>query len=126
MSVSAQRWVELSRVGLWASLLALLLVLSLTTWLWPPEGATPSLAIWLLKIGPLLIFVPGLLRSNTRSCAWLCFMVMFYFLLGVVNAMIPSGGTVDLVQIALSIAVFCFGIVFIRATAKARNAALAE
>lgn len=112
------RW---SRYGLFASFFGLLLVLTLTTWLWPPEGAEPTLAIWLLKIGPLLMFLPGLLRNNTRSCAWLCFVVMFYFLIGVLNAMIPSGGSIDVVQIGLSVAVFTFGIVFIRYTAKKRE-----
>ena len=35
--------------------------------------------IWLGKLLPLLIFLPGMLRDNLRSYIWLCFVSLMYF-----------------------------------------------
>jgi len=37
--------------------------------------------IWALKVMPLLIFLPGMLRDNLRSYIWLCFVCLGYFLI---------------------------------------------
>jgi len=37
--------------------------------------------IWLVKLGPLLIFLPGMLRDNLRSYIWVSFMSLGYFVL---------------------------------------------
>ncbi len=52
----------------WLSL-TLLLVLQLI------ESAIqqPPLLIWVVRVMPLLIFVPGMLKDNLRSYIWACF-----------------------------------------------------
>ncbi|MDE0930346.1 MAG: DUF2069 domain-containing protein [Halioglobus sp.] len=37
--------------------------------------------IWVLKVLPLLIFVPGMLKDNLRSYIWLCFVCLGYFMI---------------------------------------------
>jgi uncharacterized membrane protein len=37
--------------------------------------------IWVLKVMPLLIFLPGMLRDKLRSYIWLCFVCLGYFLI---------------------------------------------
>ena len=37
--------------------------------------------IWVLKLLPLLIFLPGMLKDNLRSFIWLCFVCLGYFLI---------------------------------------------
>lgn len=36
--------------------------------------------IWLLKLMPLLIFLPGMLKDKLRSYIWLCFVCLGYFM----------------------------------------------
>ena len=37
--------------------------------------------IWVLKVLPLLLFLPGMLKDNLRSFIWLCFVCLGYFLI---------------------------------------------
>ena len=37
--------------------------------------------IWVLKLLPLLLFLPGMLKDNVRSFIWLCFVCLGYFLI---------------------------------------------
>ncbi|MCB1688700.1 MAG: DUF2069 domain-containing protein [Halioglobus sp.] len=37
--------------------------------------------IWVFKILPLLLFLPGMLKDNLRSFIWLCFVCLGYFLI---------------------------------------------
>lgn len=37
--------------------------------------------IWVLKLLPLMLFLPGMLRDNLRSFIWLCFVCLGYFLI---------------------------------------------
>lgn len=43
----------------------------------------------LLQSVPLLMFVPGMLANHHRTYSWLCFVVLFYFIVGVTNVMSP-------------------------------------
>ena len=36
--------------------------------------------IWFLKLFPLLIFLPGMMKDNLRSYIWVCFVCLGYFL----------------------------------------------
>ena len=37
--------------------------------------------IWVLKLLPLLIFLPGMRKDNLRSYIWLCFVCLGYFII---------------------------------------------
>jgi len=36
--------------------------------------------VWIIRIIPLLLFVPSVARDNLRAVIWLCFVVLFYFI----------------------------------------------
>ena len=50
-----------------------------------------GLGIWLFKIMPFIILIPGLIQKRHRTATWLSFMSMFYFILGVLLAFTPGG-----------------------------------
>lgn len=52
--------------------------------------ATASIGSWLMACVPLLLTLPGLWRRHGRSLQWLCFLVLFYFTLGVLQAFSPD------------------------------------
>jgi len=37
--------------------------------------------IWVLKVMPLLLFLPGMRKDNMRSYIWLCFVCLGYFMI---------------------------------------------
>ena len=61
--------------GVLASFTVLILTQLLDSWV-----RQPPLTIWVLRVLPLLIFVPGLIRDNVRTYIWLCFVILLYFL----------------------------------------------
>jgi len=36
--------------------------------------------VWIIRIIPLLLFMPSVARDNLRAVIWLCFVVLFYFI----------------------------------------------
>ena len=38
-----------------------------------------NLAVWALKLLPLLMLIPGLIRQTFRTYSWLCFVCLIYF-----------------------------------------------
>lgn len=56
------------------------------TWLYLLSGT----GIWLFKILPLLLFVPGLITRRHSTSAWLSYMSMLYFVLAVLLAFTPN------------------------------------
>lgn len=81
MTETARRYSDLPLahwIGL-GSFLALMGILALTTfWPTPVEGASKT-AILLIKLVPLVIFLPGLVRGRNLTYIWACFMMMIYF-----------------------------------------------
>ena len=102
------------------------IVLTLTTWWLHQEGRQPSLTIWLVRIVPLLVFVPGMLKRNLRSLAWLCFVVLMYFMIAVTEAMSPLRLWINYVEVVLSVAIFLTAMMTIRWQAQAKRQQLAE
>lgn len=49
-------------------------------------GTNASIGFWLMQVVPLLLTVPGVLQHNPRTLQWLGFLVLFYFLNGVLQA----------------------------------------
>lgn len=92
-------------IGL-ASFLAMIGVLALTTfWPAPVEGASKAV-ILSVKVIPLLIFVPGLVRARNTTYIWACFMVMIYFVPFSASAYMNDWPTTTLILLALTILFF--------------------
>lgn len=105
-------------VSFWAQIL----VLTVTTWWLHQEGRQPSLTIWLIRIVPLLFFVPGLMRNNLRSLTWLCFVCLLYFMMAVTEAMSPLRLWINDIEVALSVTVFVSAMLTIRWCSQWRRA----
>jgi len=77
----------------------------------------PSLAtlvIWLIQVLPLAIFMPSLHLGSLRSFAWVSFVILLYFMHGVLVAFNPASLIFGLIEAALCTIVFCALIVYIR------------
>ena len=66
-------------VGLAALGASYVIFILLISWL-NFQGANSNFKIWLVKVIPLLILVPGLIKKNHRAYSWLCFVILPYFI----------------------------------------------
>jgi len=80
-----------------SSYLVTLLILLISTFASAPEADMPlwlyvasGIGIWLFKILPLLLFVPGLIARKHSTTAWLSYMSMLYFVLAILLAYTPG------------------------------------
>lgn len=80
-----------------------LLVLNALAQQFAPEARLSTLVIQLV---PLLIFVPGMLAKHYRTYSWLCFVVLFYFIVGVTNVMSPLADVYGWVTLLASVVLF--------------------
>ncbi|MEH6473623.1 MAG: DUF2069 domain-containing protein [Halopseudomonas sp.] len=82
-----------------------------TLWIAPPQGANP-LVIWLVQSFLLLAFVPFIFKQQPRPFIWLCFVILFYFCAGVLNAL--QGSWSGILQTLLSTGIFCSAMMYAR------------
>ena len=85
--------VQVTRLLVVVSLLALLLVQLLLSW----QQRAPWV-VWLLRWLPLLVLVPGLCADRLRSFLWLCLVCLLYILASVLRLFsfpgdLPAVGT---------------------------------
>lgn len=102
------RWLVLS------TYFGLLLYFLVNTIVVTPSITLATPVIWLIQTVPLLIFLWGLLRSNPRTYAWMCFVVLLYFTHGVLLAFDPSRRWLGITETLLCIVMFVAMILFIR------------
>lgn len=102
------RWLVLS------TYFGLLLYFLVNTIVVTPSITLATPVIWLIQTVPLLIFLRGLLRSNPRTYAWMCFVVLLYFTHGVLLAFDPSRRWLGITETLLCIVMFVAMILFIR------------
>lgn len=69
-----------ARLTALACYLALHVVFFLKTVAIPVGDKAPSIIGWAVYSLPLLLFLPGMLRSSYRSYVWLCFVLLIYFI----------------------------------------------
>jgi uncharacterized membrane protein len=70
----------------------------------PPEASRGFMLA--VKIVPLIIFLPGLLKGNLRAHIWLCFVVLFYFTRSVVAAFLTEGDILESTITATTVILF--------------------
>ena len=93
---------------------ALLVLIFLRTGLSLSMASLAGLVAWGIQALPLASLLPGLHAARPRTYAWLGFVIQFYFIHGVVLAFNPARLGWGLVQILLSVLIFCGLIAFIR------------
>lgn len=69
------------------------------------EAATRGF-LWVIWIGPLLVFLPGLVRGTWKTYLWLCFVLLIYFMVVVSNLFGPRAGPSDWLQLVLICVLF--------------------
>jgi uncharacterized membrane protein len=77
-------------------------------------GGTFFSVIYIVQIIPLLLFLPGLYRTRLRSYAWLSFVILLYFMQGVLTAFETQTRLIGLAEVIICTLLFCCIVVFIR------------
>ena len=70
--------------------------------------------IWLIRVMPLLPFSVGLHQNHPRTYTWLSFVVLLYFINGVLVSFDPERQIMGIVYAVLSVTLFSFLILFVR------------
>jgi uncharacterized membrane protein len=78
--------------------------------------------IWVAKLLPLLIFLPGMLRGRLRSYLWLCFVSLGYFTALVERLFAQPGSPLVLIGLVAVIVLFCSSMFYVRWRARAVRA----
>jgi uncharacterized membrane protein len=85
----------------------------------PMGGREPNFTMLAVHTLPLLLFLPGILRRNQRTYAWLSFLLLLYFVLTVEGLFSPFASNYHWLALALLVGLFCGCIGFIRWTGMA-------
>lgn len=80
--------------------------------------ATVAIFLWLVGVLPLSIFIPGLRRNNLRTYAWMCFMILMYFLHAVTLAFSTGSLFYGLLYTLLCTVLFCAAVAYIKLAKK--------
>ena len=105
-----------ANVLVWASWLTLLVVQVLDAW----STQVPWI-IWLGKIVPLLVFVPGMLKHNLRSYIWMCFVSLLYFLVLVERLFAQPDSILAMIGMVAVVVLFNAAMLFVRWRARERR-----
>ena len=73
-----------------------------------------GVGIWLFKILPLLLFVPGFFSRSHKSAAWLSYVSMLYFILAVLLAFTPGASLWGWGMVFSTIVLFISSMLFTR------------
>ena len=96
------------------SFLLLLLFYTLRfLWLAPASSANPWV-IWLIYLLPLIGFTPAVLSGKPRPHAWLCFVLLVYFLGAVITATQPNLALLGWIEVILLVTLFSSAMLFAR------------
>ena len=82
-------------------------------WLAPASSANPWV-IWLVYLIPLIGFTPSVLSGKPRPHAWLCFVLLIYFLGAVVTATQPNLALYGWIEVLLLVILFNGAMLFAR------------
>lgn len=84
------------------------------------SGLPLSVAIflWLVAILPLSIFIPGLRKNDLRTHAWLCFLILMYFLHAVTVAFTSGTLFYGLLYTLICTGLFCASVTYIKLAKK--------
>ncbi|SFH72466.1 DUF2069 domain-containing protein [Modicisalibacter xianhensis] len=107
------RLTQRARQGVIASyvvLIALLFVGGLQLQAQSDNGLMPML----VRILPLILFLPSIVTQRPRGHAWLAFVSLLYFMQGVMIATLPDKAWLGMLEVAASLALFISSMFFAR------------
>lgn len=70
--------------------------------------------IWLLRLVPLLLFIPGMLADRLRSYIWLCFVCLLYFMSAVLRVFAQPQDPVTITGLVAIVALFISAMLYVR------------
>ena len=79
--------------------------------------------IWLGKLAPLLIFVPGMRRDNLRTYIWLCFVSLLYFIALVERLFAQPESLLAITGMVAVVVLFVAAMLYVRWRARELRAA---
>jgi uncharacterized membrane protein len=97
----------------WLGFAALLLQQALDAWLHQAPWF-----IWLVKLFPLLIFLPGMLKDNLRSFIWVCFVCCGYFLVLVQRVFAQPDSVLVISGLVAVVVLFIAAMLYVRWRAR--------
>jgi uncharacterized membrane protein len=101
--------VRITRLVCWTSLAALACLQLVESFLQP----TPTL-IWIMRVLPLLVFLPGIIADNLRSYIWLCFVCLLYFMTLVLRLFADPHSIVAILGMISVVSLFITGMFYVR------------
>lgn len=97
----------------WLSWSALLLLQAVDAW----THEAPWF-IWAVKLIPLLLFLPGMLKDNLRSFIWLCFVCLGYFLILVQRIFAQPDNLLVIAGLVAVVVLFIAAMMYVRWRAR--------
>ena len=92
------------KLGLWATHGTYAVFLLIMSWA-NFQVTHGSFTLWLVKLFPLLIFIPGFIKKKYRTYSWLCFAILPYFVW--INPLVMGRGNwSDWVMTLLTVVMF--------------------
>ncbi len=82
--------------------------------------------IWVFKLLPLLIFLPGLMGDRLRSYLWLCFVSLGYFVSLVERQFADPGSPLAAVGLVAVSLLFCSAMLYVRWRARQLKSAAGD
>ena len=89
--------------------IALILLMVFESWF---ENSIP--AVWVARLLPLLLFVPGVIAGRLRTQIWLCLVCLLYFLAFVQDYFALKHSVLPLVNLLVLFGLFCSGVFYVR------------
>ena len=81
--------------------------------LWPTAIDT-RVIIFVIQVLPFVALLPGIIKSHWRSYAWLCFILLLYFMNATLALFSPGRLIVDWFIMAAVISVFMAAMLYVR------------
>ena len=96
-----------------ASLAALVILQLLTSW----QQQAPAL-IWVVRVAPLLVFIPGMIADKLRSYIWVCFVSLLYFISLVEWLFVEPSNVVAILGMVSVVSLFNGAMLYVRWRAR--------
>jgi uncharacterized membrane protein len=72
---------------------------------------------------PVLLMLPSVWRGKPVAHAWLCFILLLYFLVAVQNMFSPNRDVMDIVRLVFVVIIFLAAMMYVRWGSRAMRAA---
>jgi uncharacterized membrane protein len=106
---------------LWLAIAVLFAAQALDAW----QRQAPAL-VWIAKLGPLLVVLPGVFRDKLRSMVWLSFVVLLYFLFAVQRIFAEPDSVRAIAELCAVVAIFMCTMFYVRYRAREQRVAAPE